>query len=323
MAEPDALIYPGKINALNGESGSGKTWVALQAAAELILGDQHVIWVDLEDGPTTIITRLRVLGVPDHVTSHYLIYLRPDRKASPQALDLVDGYIATYQAALVVIDSVGELIALHGCKPNDDDDVARLYRAIPRRWANLGPAVLLIDHVPKNSEGTLYGIGSQRKRAAIDGASYMVETIRGFSATEPGRLKLIVAKDRHGTFTTGSVAAEVDMTPESGALTIDVRAPERTVDGARNRPWQNMERVAAWLHAQPDQTAPSVNHIKQQKPGGLTGKRIADAVDELEAEGWVVLEGAGVGKATTVRLLEMFDKDLATPVQRTNPNTTT
>lgn len=322
MGQPDALIYPGKINALNGESGSGKTWVALLALAELITNGEHVIWVDLEDGPNTILTRLRALGVPDGLIVDHVVYIRPDRKAGVPALEVVDQLIATYQPALIVIDSIGELISLQGCKPNDDDDVARLYRAIPRRWANLGPAVLLIDHVPKNAEGTLYGIGSQRKRAAIDGASYMVETIRGFSATEAGRLKLIVAKDRHGTFTTGSVAAEVDMTPDAGTLRIDVRAPERTIDGAGIRPWQNMEKVAAWLHAQPEHTAPSVNHIKQHKPGGLTGKRVADAVDELEAEGWVVLESAGNGKATTVRLLEMFDKDLATPVQRADPNAT-
>ena len=316
MTEPEALIYPGKINALNGESGSGKTWVALQAVAELITNGEYVVWVDLEDGPNTIIARLRALGLPDQTITRHLIYLRPDRKANVEALELVDGYIVAYQAALVVIDSIGELIALHGCKPNDDDDVARLYRAIPRRWANLGPAVLLIDHVPKNSEGTLYGIGSQRKRAAIDGASYMVETIRGFSATEPGRLKLVVAKDRHGTYTTGSVAAEVDITPTAGALTIDVRAPEMTTDGTKQRPTQNMEKVAAWLHTQPNRTASSLKYIKDQKPGGLTGKRVDDAVDELTAEGWVVQESAGVGKATAVRLVEMFDRDIATPVQR-------
>lgn len=314
MAEPEALIYPGKINALNGESGSGKTWVALQAVAELVLADEFVIWVDLEDGPNTIITRLRTLGVPDPHITHYVIYLRPDRRAGVPALELVDTYIADHQPALIVIDSIGELISLQGCKPNDDDDVARLYRAIPRRWANLGPAVLLIDHVPKNSEGTLYGIGSQRKRAAIDGASYMVETIRGFSASEPGRLKLVVAKDRHGTFTTGSVAAEVDMTPDAGTLRIDVRAPEKAATGVGPRQTANMRRLCEWLHEQGG-TVRSVRAIKDAKV--LAEKKVDQVVKQASAEGWISVDDAVRGNPSTVRLVEMFDEDIAPPASRT------
>lgn len=316
--EADALIYPNAINALNGESGTGKTWIALQAVAELIQAGEYVIWVDLEDGPVTMITRLRRLGVPDQIIDRNLVYVRPDRKAGAQALEVVDDMIVTLDVALVVIDSIGELISLQGAKPNDDDDVARLYRAIPRRWANLGPAVLLIDHVPKNTEGgNLYGIGSQRKRAAIDGASFMVETIRPFSTTTAGKLKLVVAKDRHGTFTTGTVAAEIAVTPTDGAITLDIQAPEQAATGNGPRQTTNMRLLCEWLNEQDGKQARSVRAIKDAKP--IAQRKVDEVVHQLEAEGWIVLHDAGRGQASAVQLVEMFDEDIAPPASR-NPS---
>lgn len=47
----DALIYPGRLNALNGEPGGGKTWVALHTCAEAIQNGYHALYIDLEDHP--------------------------------------------------------------------------------------------------------------------------------------------------------------------------------------------------------------------------------------------------------------------------------
>jgi hypothetical protein len=252
----EALLYAGRINALNGESGSGKTWVALQTVAEVLFADEHVIYIDLEDHPASIMARLRDLNVPDGLMVHGLHYIQPDQPLSERAAEYVDKLITHHHVSLVVIDSIGELMALQGCKPNDDDEVARLYRAIPRRWARLGPCVLLLDHVPKtNDRSPLFGIGSQRKRAAIDGAAYMVEQTAPFSAERSGQMRLVTAKDRSGWFATGVTAALIDV--EAGErLSFTIRAPAHgPVHSDKGLPTGAMEAVTAWLYTQPERTS--------------------------------------------------------------------
>ena len=43
------LIYPGMINALNGQPGGGKTWVALHTCAEAIKQGLHVMFIGLKN----------------------------------------------------------------------------------------------------------------------------------------------------------------------------------------------------------------------------------------------------------------------------------
>jgi hypothetical protein len=272
---PDALLYAERINAINGESGSGKSWLAYWCAAELLLVGEYVVLVDLEDHPTSVVARFRALGVPDGIIEQQLIYIRPDRPASIEAVELVDHYIDEHMAALVIIDSIGELMALQGVKPNDDDAVAAFYRALPRRWARRGPCVLLIDHVPKDNERSpLYGIGSQRKRAAIDGASYMVEVVKPFAVGTDGLLRLVTAKDRNGNFPTGSVAAEAGIkSAEGGGVAIDIRAPQgRDESGRVVRPTVVMEKISRYLEGKPatDEIPAATSWQYELERAGLT-----------------------------------------------------
>lgn len=298
-----ALIYPAAVNALNGESGGGKSWIALAAAAQTIATGGTVVFIDLEDTAASIVHRLRALGVPDDHIRERFVYIRPDQPLGPEAALDLDQHAA--RADLIIIDSIGELMALQGVKPNDDDAVARFYRAIPRALCRNGAAVLLIDHVPKNNENSpLYGIGSQRKRAAIDGASYMVQTVRAFAKGRPGTVKLVVAKDRHGTRATGTIAAVADIAGDDQAVTIDLHEPERLDDG-RTRPTHNMTRIADALRAA------GTASITELRGAGVRGADIPGALDALIAEGYVArIETAG--KPLRYRLNRPFGIDLET-----------
>lgn len=304
--DTEALIYPERVNALNGEPGGGKTWVALQACVEMIAAGCHVIFVDLEDHATSTIARMRALGATDEDLRERFHYVKPDRPMSPEAMEYLEAKVVELEVALVVIDSVGELMSLQGVKPNDDDAVAALYRAIPRRFASLGPAVLLIDHVPKNNADTpLYAIGSQRKRAAIDGASFMVATVKGFAAGTDGMLKLVTAKDRLGNFVTGQAAALVNVTsaPDGGSVALAVTEPDVTADGTF-RPTQVMERVSAFLAALGGRPATTAE-IKEAI-GGKDDVRLK-ALTLLVSEGWAEKQ-TGPRNAAQYRLLRPFDK---------------
>lgn len=317
----EALIYEERINALNGESGSGKSWVALHTAAEVLKQGGHAIYVDLEDHSTSIVARLKALGCDRPQIVEQLTYIRPDRPMSPEAMAYVEGVIAARQTVLVVIDSVGELMALQGCKPNDDDAVANLYRAIPRRLADLGPAVLLVDHVPKSTErAPLYGIGSQRKRAAIDGASYMVEPVGGgFAAGKPGKVKLVTAKDRNGWYPTGSTAAivHIDSSPGGDSVTIAVKAPEVSAATGQTRPTGLMRKLSDYLVQQSGRSS-TINRMKGKTKdddgAGVHADHFAWAIDTFVAEGWATRRQEG--QRSVVTLVEVFDEAIEPPSER-------
>lgn len=315
MAAPEALIYGGRVHFLAGESGGGKTWVALHTCAEAVRDGHHVIFIDLEDHPDSIVGRLKTLGVDGADILERFHYIQPPGPFNDAVGAHLDQLIRRDNIALVVIDSIGELLSLQGCKPNDDDDVARVYRQIPRRITRLGPAVILIDHVPKSSDrAPLYAIGSQRKKAAIDGAAYMVETVTPFAAGVDGALKLVTAKDRAGNFTLGEVAAEVVIASQAGAerLDITVRAPQKRGGGAV-RQTTNMARISDYLTIQPDRQA---NLAGIRNGSGVRTEYLNKVLSDMLDEGWLTDEIGGPGKAHTFRLAHPFDPDLAPPNHR-------
>lgn len=302
----DSLLYPGRINALNGEPGGGKTWVALQAAAEVIKAGGHVIFVDLEDHAPSTIARLRALGCDDDDIRERFHYVKPDRPMSPEALEYLEARIVELGVVLVVIDSVGELMSLQSVKPNDDDAVAALYRSIPRRLAACGPAVLLVDHVPKdNTTSPLYAIGSQRKRAAVDGASFMVSTVKAFAAGHDGILKLVTAKDRLGNFVTGQAAAVVTVTSSEDGSRIGLDVAEPDVMGATGevRQTSNMAKMSRFLEGQPGKRAIRADI---EKYSGVSSRNVSTVIKQLVAEGCAEDKHEGPGLPRWVTLLRPF-----------------
>lgn len=304
MAE--SLLYPGRINAVNGEPGGGKTWVALQGAAEVMKGGGHVIFVDLEDHAASTVARLRALGCDDAQILERFHYVRPDRPMSPESLEFLTARIAELDVALVVIDSVGELMSLQAVKPNDDDAVAGLYRAIPRRLAATGAAVLLVDHVPKNnSDSPLYAIGSQRKRAAIDGASFMVSTVKAFAAGHDGILKLVTAKDRLGNFVTGQAAAVVSVTSsaDGSRIGLDVAEPDVAAGTGEVRQTANMAKLSRYLDGLEDKKAIRADIAKYS---GVSSQNVSKVIDQLIAEGYAKAEHKGIGHPKWIVLVRPF-----------------
>lgn len=305
----DGLCYENRLNALQGEPGGGKTWMALYACAEAIKEGEHVIFIDLEDHAGTTCGRMQALGCTEEAILAYFHYVRPSCGLDARHVGFLHRKIVELGVALVVIDSIGELMAMENVKPNDDDAVARLYRDILRPIADLGPGVILLDHVPKNNEhAPLYAIGSQRKKAAIDGAAFMVETVKPFSADRPGKLVLRTAKDRVGNFVVGAPAAEVEVVPSDGGryVAMAVKAPEVTPDGSTRRTGL-MSRVSNFLAAQPARSANRSAIKAELKDSDYTSQ----VLETLLSEGWVTKREDGRSHIYT--LVHPFDPLADTP----------
>lgn len=278
------VFYPGKVNGIAGGSGDGKSFVALRAAADELVAGQFVVFVDLEDDLPSVASRLLALGVPADVIVSHFTYVSPDEPYGTDAQAHLEEVVDELRPTLVVIDSTGEALAADGANPNDDDDVARWFRRLPRALARFGAAVVVIDHMPHDADGRLSPIGSQRKRAAIGGVQIITTLARPFSREQAGMVKLICGKDRNGNFRRGEVVAEVHVTPDAdaGTITLTVEAPAAG-DGASFRPTVLMEKVSRHLEDAADPL--TRNAIRAEVRGNK--EAIVKALAVLVEEGYV------------------------------------
>ena len=218
LADDSSWLYAAAVNGVAGESGCGKTWTALATVAVELKAGRNVVYVDMEDSAIGIISRLLDLGLDAVVLADAsrFAYVQPEEAFKDDVRVDFWTTLDMMKPSLVVLDSTGESMALEGTDPNSDDGVARWFQRVARAIADRGPAVLLIDHLPKSDSAASSPIGSQRKRAAISGVQ-AIQTVRpgmSFAKGRAGEALLTITKDRHGNFVTGEVAMRLIVNPE-------------------------------------------------------------------------------------------------------------
>ncbi len=280
------LLYPERINSLFGESGGGKTWVALAAVAEVARAGERALLIDYEDTPAGIAERLVLMGLSDEEIA--LVDYRNPTTGLGFGLEHIARNIDQANYTLVVLDSTGEAMASGAVNPNADEEVARWFRRV-KELMRLpgGPAVVVLDHVPKDKDApSSYAIGSQRKRAAVTGAAYRVDTLKEPAKGRSGKLRLTVAKDRPGNRAKGTTAAVVEIESlDDGKVAMRFHLSEAQAakeSGEKWRPTIYMERISDWLHLNPGS-----GHREILR--GVSGKDeyLNLALDTLVEEGWV------------------------------------
>lgn len=223
------LLYDGAVHTISGESESGKTWLTLIAAIQLLADGDRVVFLDFEDRADRVIGRLLALGAtPEQIRTHFA-YIRPDRPLDDDGRNQLAP--ALNDARLVIVDGVTEAMTMHGFDLNSNADSALFQGLIPRWIADHGPAVVMIDHVVKDKEKQdRFAVGAQHKLAGIDGAAYMVKMLQPFGRGKRGLARVDVAKDRPGhvrEHTHGRTIAEftLDATRSDVILTAHLNPP--------------------------------------------------------------------------------------------------
>jgi hypothetical protein len=272
------LLPPG-INWLFGDSGDGKSWVALIAAAQCLAKSRHVIWITYEDPNEVQLThRLKLLGVPESQLAHL------DFFASAEPLESGVSEIARlsreYPTALVVIDSLGEALALSDVNEDRDTDFAKWIRSTIRPLTDDAAdesgditcsetAVLLIDHSTKSPVRLLAPSGSKRKRATVTGLMLRLDVGKPLGRNAKGLVKLIVAKDRWGNFTRGQVAAIIEVDARVQPYVVTVSAPV----GETARPRNATQRLVAVMQDRSERlTAEALIELVNQDAHTRTGE---------------------------------------------------
>lgn len=282
------LFYPGRIHSVAGEPEALKTWFILTVTATELAAGHTVLYLDFEDEPGGIVSRLLSLGTAPGVIRERFCYVRPDGPLGP--VDQVDlAGLAGPTVTLAVVDGVTEAMGLFGLKPKDDADTAAFGRRLPRFLAAHGPAVVQLDHVVKDRESRgRWATGSQHKLAGLNGAAYVMEAITPFSPGHAGKSRVRVAKDRPGQVrrhalpgSNGAMAWLADFTLSSesdGSVFAGIAAPVE-----RDGPWRPtalMKRVSDALSAAPEPL--SVRGVLDRVPGRQDAVRraLAALVDE-------------------------------------------
>jgi hypothetical protein len=192
------LIYPGKLHSVAGAPGGGKSWIAQVLSSQLLMTGSVVLYIDLEDTPDSIVSRLKTLGVPDQTILDRFGYVSPSEPLPEGGVAVLDAWGDA--ADLVVIDGVTDAMTLHGWNPLDNKDAALFIQRLVRPFGSgtRQPAVLLVDHVTKSKDNRgNYALGAQHKLAAVQ-VQFTVETTTPFDQDHDGTITMSVTKDRYG-----------------------------------------------------------------------------------------------------------------------------
>ena len=217
------LFYAGQVNLLFGDPESGKTFVALAAVAETLRQGRTALILDLDhNGPAATVARLLMLGAP--VTAlrdqDRFRYVEPEDRWHVAAVVEDAG---VWRPAVVVLDSIGELLPVFGASSNSPDDFTRVHAGVMKPLATTGACVICIDHLAKNTDSRAQGAtGTAAKRRAIGGTSLRVRVVRAFVPGRGGAAHLLIHKDRHGGLRQHSPTG--DHEPVAGTFTLIVDA---------------------------------------------------------------------------------------------------
>lgn len=194
-----AILYPGRLHTVAGESEAGKTWFCAALVDSEIRGGHHVVIIDPEDNAAGWIGRLTILSTADRVRiADHVTYIQPEEPMPGAGWRSVNPVLIRHRPTLIIVDGITAAMSLHSLDPLSNADVARFSTEVLRPLTRSGAAVLVTDHVPKAGAAGRYAIGAAHKLNGVDGAAFMLEARRPFGVGVEGRSTLLIAKDRPG-----------------------------------------------------------------------------------------------------------------------------
>jgi len=259
-----ALLYPGRINLLFGESEAGKGWVALHAIQQALARGDTVLYIDFEDYPDTIYARLKLLGLNrTQLAPDRFAYIRPDHGLDEPGRHALGNTVTHLNPDLVVLDGITGAMSLHQFDTNASTDVDQFYSLLGEPLARHGAAVVFIDHVTKSSENRGKGpIGSQHKRARVSGASYEITSVLPIAPGRAGKLRIRIDKDRLGAVRAGHPT-------QAGEFHLDSTSPAPRSPPS-GHPGQQTATRSAPPTPWPTCPRPSRTRATRASPGGVS-----------------------------------------------------
>jgi hypothetical protein len=280
------LFYPGRVHTLYGPAESGKTWLALYAVAEQLTAGTRCALIDADNnGDAQTVARLEQLGVPDAAIRDpdRFRYYQPESRQ-----DLKDARTdaADFRPGLVVIDAVGDLMAMFGWDSNNPDHYRQLHLKVFAPLAHTGTAVIAIDHTNKDPSKAALGASGTAAKTQSSDVALQVKCLRPFTPGRGGKALALIRKDRPG----------------------GLRAHRPTSEAGRPQ-------AAATFTMSPDGSA----HMTTPAPGDITETQRTDILHALDALDPPPTSANEAARRLNYRRADVF---AAWKVWRSEPSTT-
>jgi hypothetical protein len=312
-----ALLYPGKIHSIYGESESGKSLIAqFICAAEIIQGNK-VLYIDFEDSPAEVTKRLQLFGATPQAISEHFTYLHPSQSLKdPHNREALARVLKTVWTLAVIDGFTVAMTLITPASGTPEAQVAEFMSTLPKRIVKkTNAAVLTIDHVVKSKDARgRFALGSQEKLNQVTGAAYLLEVSQAVCPGARGLLVLRVTKDRVGQVRSNSGTWRAsDRTQEAARITIDGTDPDWInviVEPPTNstgpfRPTHIMQLISEYLETCPEPV--TGKEIKENTKG--KGETQVTALQALVSEGYVE-RVSGARGANLHRSLKPYQESL-------------
>jgi hypothetical protein len=316
-----SLIYAGKMHFFQGEPSSGKSWLALLAALEILGKGGSVVYLDYEDSSRGILGRLLALGADPSAVRERFAYVQPIGPFGVSERAELARLLERLNPDLVVIDGVAEALARDGLSEDSAPDFIAWIEKLPRWITRTGAAVVMLDHVVKDREHQgRWARGTGAKLGVVDGATYQIKTSTPFSRKRSGQLRVVIAKDKPGGVgAIGETAAVVHVEPHADGERVVIRLEAYVADEHRGDSWRPTRIMARVMEMVEESEIPlTATTVKTllgtHKPGLVT-----QAIHRLLAEGY--LEQTSEGKRRNVlRVLRRYEIENEPPAAPTPQN---
>jgi hypothetical protein len=291
----NCLLYAGKINAIFGESESGKTWIALEAIRQELEKNNIVFYLDFEDSARSILNRLKTLRVKQDKFKMFR-YANPDEPLGEGIGEIMRTQIMAYLPTLIVVDGVNAAMNLLGLDLEKNKDATHFSQKVLKPLRIGGAGILTIDHVTKSKDNRgNYAIGAQAKRADIDGAAFAVSVALPFGRGIDGALDITCTKDRPGFVRAicpdaKTVGVANLKSLSDGGIAVSISGGAVAISNADQR----MEQVSKFLESHGYEM--NFNDIKKRLRDegiGMGSDMVRLALDTLVARGAVAVRQLG------------------------------
>lgn len=286
-----ALFYAGRVNGIYGDPEAAKTWLAQMACVEALREHHLVAIIDVDhNGEQLTVARMLLLGAtpsqlqdPDRFR-----YYEPDDAGELRAA-VAD--LTPRRPAIVVLDSIGEMLPMLGVKSVDNDEITAALRTVATPPALAGACVITVDHLPKSADAraTGYAIGGTAKKRAIGGAYIYAETKVPPAPGDVGRVMLRIEKDRLGELRktcTGKYIGDFVLDSTREHITSATVGPSGALtDEGVFRPTHLMETVSRLIEDAPGITGKTIEKTVRGKAA-----HIRVAIQRLLEDAYITTE---------------------------------
>ena len=216
--ESSAIVPRAKVTVISGHRSSGKTWVVAAWAAQEITAGNTIFWIDFERQDAELSSKLRMLGVPEHLIDNQVKYTDALPPAEALIHDVQQASEGGLHRVLVVIDAWRALQSrvMPGTTAIDGDAVEQVYTDYLTPVCEAGANVAIIDHMAKGAGSTAPAttFGSERKESAADYVLLVDQTAR-FSKKTSGFSTITLTKGRRGDIDAGTAVGYLWMPGDS------------------------------------------------------------------------------------------------------------